>query len=121
MRRLGLALAATASIAAGPVGAETGAPSFEPVTPEGLDAKAGQMVAALQASMPGQMAAFAAQGFGAYGALAVPVGVALTPQSLASAANLDSIEAAKAKTLEVCKAQNNAACTVIGLILPAGN
>lgn len=108
---LTLALAAT-PLAAGPLG-------FEPVAPEGLDAKATQMVEALQAGMPGQMPAFEANGFGYYGAIAVPKGVALNPELLSSVANLDSLDAASAGVLEACEAQTGRECTVIGFLVPA--
>ncbi|MCB1350923.1 MAG: hypothetical protein R3D59_16830 [Paracoccaceae bacterium] len=93
---------------------------FEPVAPEGLDAKAGEMVKALQDGMPGQLPAFEAQGYGYYGALAVPMGVALKPELLSSVANLDSREAAAAGVLDACKAQTGYDCTVVGYLVPAG-
>lgn len=92
---------------------------FEPVEPEGLDAKAGQMVRALQDSMPGQLPAFEAQGYGFYGAIAVPKGVALKPELLSSVANLDSRDAAAVGVLDACKAQTGFDCTVVGYIVPA--
>ncbi|GKY87876.1 hypothetical protein [Sinisalibacter aestuarii] len=98
-----------------------GALAFEPVAPEGLDATAEQMVEALQAGMPAQMAAFEAQGFGSYGAIAVPKGVELKPELLASVANHESAEAARIAVLDACSELTGAECTVIGLIVPAGN
>ena len=92
---------------------------FEPVAPEGLDAKAGQMVKALQDGMPGQMPAFEAQGFGYYGAIAVPKGVELKPELLSSVANLDSRDAAATGVLDACKVQTGTDCTVIGYLVPA--
>jgi hypothetical protein len=70
--------------------------------------------------MPGQMPAFEAQGYGYFGAIAVPKGVALKPELLSSVANLDSREAAYSGVLEACKAQTGADCTVIGYLVPAG-
>lgn len=93
---------------------------FEPVAPEGLDAKAGQMVKALQASMPSQMSAFEAQGYGYYGAIAVPKGVELKPELLSSVANLGSRDAAVEGVLDACKAQTGFDCTVVGYLVPAG-
>lgn len=115
MNKLAFALGLT--LLAAPVMAEGLA--FEPVDPEGLDETAAEMVAQLQDGMPGQLPMFEQAGYGAYGALAVPVGVELTPQSLASAANLANAEEATEKTLEVCKAQTGYDCTVIGLLVPA--
>ena len=108
---LTLALAATPLLAEGL--------GFEPTEPEGLDAKATQMVKALQDSMPGQLPAFEAQGYGFYGAIAVPKGVELKPELLSSVANLDSREAAAAGVLDACKAQTGYDCTVVGYIVPA--
>jgi len=94
--------------------------AFEAVAPEGLDAEAAEMVDALQAGMPAQLPAFEAQGFGAYGAIAVPMGVALKPEFLSSVANLDNRDAASAGVLEACLAQTGAECTVVGFLVPAG-
>lgn len=121
MNKLGLAFGLVFA------GAVSAAPSFaagltfEPVAPEGLDASAAEMVAALQAGMPGQMAAFEQAGFGHYGALAVPKGVELKPELLSSVANADSPEAARGAVLEACQQQTGATCTVIGLLMPGGN
>jgi len=111
------ALAFSMALAAAPTLAE--GLGFEPVDPDGLDAKAGQMVKALQAGMPGQLPAFESQGFGYYGAIAVPMGVELKPELLSSVANLDSRDAAAAGVLDACKTQTGADCTVIGYIVPA--
>ena len=111
-------LACVMTLAAAPLAAEN--LGFEPVAPQGLDAKAAEMVQALQAGMPGQMPAFEAQGFGYYGAIAVPMGVALAPELLSSVANLASRDAASAGVLEACKAQTGKDCTVIGYLVPAG-
>lgn len=92
---------------------------FEPVEPEGLDAKASQMVKALQDGMPGQMPAFEAQGYSYYGAIAVPKGVELKPELLSSVANLDSRDAAAAGVLDACKVQTGTDCTVVGYLVPA--
>lgn len=109
---LSLALAGTPVLAEGL--------GFEPVAPQGLDAKAGRMVKALQDSMPTQLPAFEAQGYGYFGAIAVPKGVELKPDLLSSVANLDSREAAAAGVLDACKAQTGIECTVIGYLVPAG-
>lgn len=120
MRQRVLALGLTLATAiATPLLAETGGLAFQPVDPDGLDAKAAEMVVALQQGMPAQMAAFAQQGFGAYGALAVPMGVALTPELLSSVANFDTADAAREGVLKACETQTGADCTVIGLIVPA--
>ena len=122
MRKLVLALAATiAAAGAGTAGlADTKALAFEAVAPEGLDAEAAQIVAALQANMPAQIGLFEQNGYGHYGALAVPKGVALKPELLSSVANADTPEAAQAAVLEACAQQNGTECTVIGLLVPAG-
>ena len=118
MRQFAMTLTLGLSFAAGPLLAE--GLGFEPVAPEGLDAKAAQMVEALQTGMPGQMPAFEAQGFGYYGAIAVPKGVALKPELLSSVANLDSRAAAAEGVLAACKTQTGTECTVIGYLVPAG-
>lgn len=115
-----LTFALAAAGFAAPIHAEGGL-AFEPVAPEGLDATAVEMVTALQAGMPGQLVAFEQAGFGAFGALAVPRGVALGPEKLASVANLATPEAAREAVLDVCQQQNGAECTVIGLLVPDGN
>jgi len=115
-----VAVALTAAGFGAPTLAEGGL-AFEPVAPEGLDATAAEMVTALQAGMPGQLGAFEQAGFGAFGALAVPRGVALGPEKLASVANLATPEAAREAVLDVCQQQNGAECTVIGLLVPNEN
>lgn len=120
MKKTVLAPALTFALSLAALPTVAGNLGFEPVAPVGLDARATQMVEALQAGMPGQMAAFEAQGFGAFGAIAVPKGVELKPELLSSVANLDSRDAALAGVLEACQAQTGAACTVIGYLVPAG-
>ncbi|MCB1336512.1 MAG: hypothetical protein KDK10_03305 [Maritimibacter sp.] len=110
---LGLGLAATPLLAEGL--------AFEPVAPEGLDAAATEMVAALQANLPGQMPAFEQQGYGYYGAIAVPKGVDLKPELLSSVANFATPEEAAKGVLEACLQQTGAECTVIGMLVPAGS
>jgi hypothetical protein len=115
---LALGFAFAGAMSAAPIHAEGGL-AFEPVAPEGLDATAAEMVAVLQAGMPAQMPAFEQAGFGFYGALAVPQGVELGPDRLASVANHATADAAQSAVLEVCAEQTGAACTVIGLLVPA--
>jgi len=117
---LALGFAFAGAVSAAPLLAGDGL-AFEPVAPEGLDVTAAEMVSALQEGMPAQMAAFEQAGFGSYGALAVPQGVELGPEKLASVANHATPEAARGAVLEVCKQQTGAECTVIGLLVPAGN
>ncbi|SMH58358.1 hypothetical protein [Maritimibacter sp. HL-12] len=122
MKRYSVALvvALAAAGVAAPIHAEGGL-AFEPVAPEGLDETATEMVAALQEGMPAQLVAFEQAGFGAFGALAVPRGVALAPEKLASVANHASPDAAREAVLDVCQQQNGAPCTVIGLLVPEDN
>ncbi len=111
------ALALTLSFAATPLVAE--GLSFEPVAPVGLNAAATQKVAAWQAQMPAAMPAFAQNGYGAYGAFAVPKGASLEdPSEFAVMAGLDTVETAKAATLEACTQQTGRDCVLIGLLLP---
>jgi|GEM_PF-3339540 len=124
MNKLGLALGLVfAGVAALPGLAE--GLTFEPVTPEGLDAGATEIVATLQDRMPGQMPAFEQQGYGAFGAMAVPVGVALDPETFAQwvglSVTLGSVEDARSMALEDCQTKNGSSCTVIGLLVPAEN
>jgi len=120
-------VAGTAAMAA-PVDAETAKgmlfkPTgmiFYPVEPQGLDAEAAGKVTALQGGMDQQMAAFEAGGYGYYGAMAVPTGGALKPESLVVLAGLHSPGAAQAAVLAQCKSTHKAECTVIGLMLPQG-
>lgn len=107
---LGLTLAAT-PLFADPI-------AFEPVTPDGLDAAALERVAVLQSGLPGQMPAFEAQGYAAWGAILVPQGVEITPQALAAVQGLPDAESAKTAGLEVCAQQFGTDCTVIGLLVP---
>ncbi|RME18482.1 MAG: hypothetical protein D6801_01275 [Alphaproteobacteria bacterium] len=104
-----------------PGAAMAGAIAFEPVAPEGLDAEAQKVVAVLQSRFPGQMPVFEQAGYGAWGAIAVPVGKPLGPETLSSAVNLPDAEAARAAVLKACREQQGAECTVIGLIVPTGN
>lgn len=116
---LGLGLVFAGAVSAAPSFAE--GLTFQPVAPQGLDAASVELVVVLQAGMPGQMAAFEQAGFGHYGALAVPTGVALTPELLSSVANAETPEAAQSAVLDACAQQTGAACTVIGLLMPGGN
>lgn len=114
MRKTVLALGLIA--VAGPVLAE--GLMFEPAAPEGLDEANQKVAEMMQAGLPGQMATFEQGGYGHFGALAVPVGVEIKPESLSAVANLESTEAAKLAVLDACKVQNGASCTVIGYIVP---
>lgn len=107
---LGLALTATPLLGEGL--------AFEPTTPDGLDATALERVAVLQTGLPGQMPAFEAQGYTAWGAILVPQGVEITPQTLAAVQGLPDAEAATAEGLKICAQQFGTDCTVIGLLVP---
>lgn len=110
------ALALALTLAATPLLA--GGLAFEPVVPDGLPADRAANVAAFQASIgPDQLAAMEAEGYGAYGAIAIPIAMPGAPVTLA---NLPSQAAAEAAVLEACKSQAGTACTVIGYLLPAG-
>lgn len=111
-----VALALGLSLAASPLFAE--GLGFEPVAPEGLDAAALERVARLQGGMPAQLPMFEQAGYGYYGAIAVPKGVELKPELLASVANLASTDEAREAVLNVCREQTGSACTVIGYIVP---
>ncbi|HHC29221.1 MAG TPA: hypothetical protein ENK80_01480 [Rhodobacterales bacterium] len=63
-----------------------------------------------------QLAAMQAQGYGAYGAMAIPVS---QPGNPVTVANLADQAAAEKTVLEACKTQTGSTCTLIGLILPA--
>jgi hypothetical protein len=93
---------------------------FYPVEPNGLDTDAMEKVGRLQDAMPGQMAAFEQGGYGYYGAMAVPMGRPLGPESLVMVAGLHSPAAAQQSVLAQCKAMNSTECTVIGFTLPNG-
>jgi hypothetical protein len=93
---------------------------FHPVAPVGLDEAAVAKVTALQDGLASQMAGFEAAGFGYYGALAVPQGVGLTPESLIMTQGLHSPEAAQVTVLAQCKEAHATECTLVGLTLPAG-
>jgi hypothetical protein len=111
-------LVLAAALAATPLAALADGLAFKSVDPQGLDGKAQAMVAALQASMDSQMPAFEQNGYGYYGALAVPQGMELKPELLFSVANFDTTDAAEKAVIEACKAQTKASCTVIGLLVP---
>ncbi len=125
---LGMALGIAAPAGAAPIGSDQArellfAPSgmvFYPVEPKGLDAAAGAQIAALQAGMAAQMATFEQGGYGYYGAMAVPKGQPLGPESLTVIAGLHSPAAAQRSVLAQCKASHKAECTVVGLMLPKG-
>ncbi len=109
---LGLTFAATPLLAGGLM--------FEPVAPEGLDAKTEAVVARMQEGLSGKMETFEQAGYGAFGAIAVPVGRSLEGGVMSAVANHESPEAARAAVREGCKAQWHADdCTVVGLLLPA--
>lgn len=92
--------------------------AFEPVAPEGLSADRAANVVAFQASIgASQLEAMEAGGYGAYGAIAIPIAV---PGSPVTTANLASQADAAAAALEACKTQTGTACTVIGYLVPAG-
>jgi hypothetical protein len=93
---------------------------FYPVAPVGLDDAAIEKVTALQNGLAGQMAGFEAAGYGYYGALAVPQGVGLTPESLIMTQGLHSPEAAQVTVLAQCKEAHSTECTLVGLTLPQG-
>ncbi len=93
---------------------------FYPVEPTGLEGDAVGKVEALQNGLVDQMASFEKVGYGYYGALAVPQGLGLTPQSLIMTQGLHSPTAAQETVLKECKEAHGVTCTVIGLTLPAG-
>lgn len=84
----------------------------------GLDAEAAEKVKALQDGMPDKMQVFEAGGYGYYGAMAVPTGVALTPESLVVVAGLHNAGAAQIAVKEECRRVHGAECTVVGVMLP---
>ena len=94
--------------------------TFEPAEPEGLDETA---LAAVQdvlwVNLPGQMVTFEQAGFAAFGAVLVPVGVELGPETLSAVQGLADREAAKEAGLAACAAQFATGCTVIGYLVPA--
>lgn len=120
--------AMTGAALAGPVDSETARamlfkPSgmiFYPVEPTGLEGDAIGKVEALQKGLAKQMGSFENAGYGYYGALAVPQGMGLTPESLIMTQGLHSTKAAQEQVLKECKEAHGVACTVIGLTLPAG-
>lgn len=106
---LGLALAAA------PLAAE--GLRFEPVAPEGIGADRVANVEKFQASFGDpQLASMQAQGYGAYGAIAIPVA---KPGNPATVANFKTAEEAKTAALAACKTQTEVECTIIGLFVPA--
>lgn len=91
--------------------------TFEPVEPEGLSAERVANIVEFQNTFgPVQLAALEASGYGAYGAVAVPVATAGAPVFKVL---LPSQEEAEAAALEGCAEQAGTDCTLIGLILPA--
>ena len=60
-------------------------------------------------------------GFGAFGAFAVPQGVALDETKVSVSANTASTDEAGAAALDACQAVTGTACTLIGYLVPAGN
>jgi len=92
--------------------------AFEPVEPQGLSAERAANVVEFQETFgPAQLAALEASGYGAYGAVAVPIAKAGAP---VFKVRLPSQEEAEAAALEGCAEQAGTDCTLIGLILPAG-
>lgn len=84
----------------------------------GLDAEAAEKVKALQAGMPDKLEVFEAGGYGYYGAMAVPTGTALTPESLVVVAGLHNAGAAQIAVKDECKRVHGGECTVVGVMLP---
>jgi hypothetical protein len=123
---LGLAVLAAAPAAAEPMDAAKAramlfAPSgmmFYAIEPTGLDDEAAAKVAALQEGMAERMDAFEQGGYGYYGAMAVPTGVALTPESLVVVAGLHSAGAAQIAAVDECRKAHGGACAAVGLMLP---
>jgi hypothetical protein len=98
--------------------------AFQAVEPEGLDDAAMTMVSSIQSVMPAQMPTYEEAGYGAFGAIAVPLGQELKPDELVKwlviLANTDTADVAKANVIEACRTQTGAEdCTVIGLLIPA--
>lgn len=105
---LGLSLAASPLLAGGLV--------FEPVTPEGIAADRVANVEKFQQTIGAeQLAGLEAQGYGAFGAMAIPVAMAGNPVTVA---NLADRAAAEEAALVACKEQTGTDCTLIGVILP---
>lgn len=108
---LGLALAASPLVAQGL--------AFEPVTPQGLPEDRAANVVAFQASIsPEQLAAMEAEGYGAFGAIAIPLAMPGAPVTMA---NLATQAEAEAAVLAACQEQTGSECTLIGRLVPAGN
>lgn len=113
MEKLVLALGLV--LAAVPVAAD--GLRFEPVAPQGIGADRAANVQKFQASIgAAQLAAMQAQGYGAYGAMAIPVS---QPGNPVTVANLADQAAAEAAALDACKGQTGGTCTLIGLLLPS--
>ncbi len=98
--------------------------AFEAVEPEGLDDASKALISSIQAVMPAQMSTYEEAGYGAFGAMAVPLGQELKPDELVKwlviLANTDTADAAKANVIDACRTQTGAEnCTVIGLLIPA--
>ena len=92
--------------------------AFEAVVPEGISAERVANVEKFQASISAaQLAAMEAQGYGAYGAIAIPVAKPGNPVTLANLADRD---AARDAALATCKSETGTTCTVIGYLVPAG-
>ena len=110
------ALSFSLAFAAAPLAA--GELAFEPVAPKGISADRVAGVEKFQASIgASQLAAMETQGYGAYGAIAIPVAKRGNPLTMA---NLPDRGAAEAAVLDACKAETGTACTVIGFLVPAG-
>ena len=109
-------LACGLTLAASPLVA--GGLAFEPVAPEGISADRVANVEKFQQSIStAQLAAMEAQGYGAYGAIAIPVAMPGNPVTVATLADRN---AARAAALDACKAETGTDCTVIGYLVPAG-
>jgi hypothetical protein len=123
---LGLAVLAAAPAAGEPMAASKAtamlfAPTgmiFYPIEAKGLDAEAAAKVVALQDGMAGQMAAFEQGGYGYYGAMAVPTGVPLGPESLVVVAGLHGPGPAQIAVLAECRKAHGGECVAVGLMLP---
>ncbi len=108
------ALSLVSILAASPLAADGLA--FEPVTPEGLPGDRMDGVKQFQASIGAdQLAAMEAQGYGAWGAIAIPAAKRGNPVTVA---NLPDRAGAKAAALEACKDEAGTGCAVIGFLVP---
>lgn len=114
---LALGFALAGAMSATPLLAEGGL-VFEPVVPEGIEAERVEKIVEYQQSFGAeQLAALQEAGYGAYGAIAVPVAMAGAPVFLAM---LESREVAEEAVLTECESQHGTACALIGVILPEG-